>query len=77
MKQLAPKMVNEFAAQGEMDKECIYLIETPGLEQQTKDDAETAAKELGFERVEWIRTGCVITTHGGPGAFGVAGFVKK
>ena len=77
MKQLAPKMVNEFAAQAEMDKECLYLIETPGLEQQTQDDAEAAARELGFERVEWIKTGCVITTHGGPGAFGVAGFVKK
>ena len=77
LKQLAPKMVNEFAAQAEMDRECLYLIKTPGLEQQTQDDAEAAARELGFEKVEWIRTGCVITTHGGPGAFGIAGFVKK
>ena len=77
MKQLAPKMVGEFAAQGNMDKECLYLIKTPGLEQQTQDDAEAAARELGFKRVEWIKTGCVITTHGGPGAFGIAGFVKK
>lgn len=77
MKQIASKMVNEFAAQAEMDRECIYLIKTPGLEQQTQDDAEAAARELGFEKVEWIQTGCVITTHGGPGAFGVAGFVKK
>lgn len=77
MKQLAPKLVNEFAAQAEMDRECIYLIKTPGLEQQTMDDAEAAARELGFEKVEWIQTGCVITTHGGPGAFGAAGFVKK
>ncbi len=76
MKQLALKMVNEFAAQAEMDKECLYLIKTPGLEQQTQDDAEAAARELGFEKIVWIKTGCVITTHGGPGAFGVAGFVK-
>ena len=77
MKQLAPKMVNEFAAQAEMDKGCLYLIKTPGLEQQTQDDAEAAARELGFEKIVWIKTGCVITTHGGPGAFGVAGFAKQ
>ncbi len=77
MAQLAPKMVNEFAVQQEMEKDCLWLIKTPGLAQQTQDDAEEAGRALGFERVEWIKTGCVITTHGGPGAFGVAGFVKK
>lgn len=77
MRQLAPKIVAEFTAQQEMEKECAYLIVTPGLDRQTQDDAEAAAREAGFERVEWIKTGCVITTHGGPGAFGIAGFVKK
>ena len=77
MRQLAPKMVNEFSVQQEMDLKCVYLIKTPGLEQQTQDDAEAAARAMGFEKVVWIKTGCVITTHGGPGAFGVAGFAKR
>ena len=47
-----------------------------GLGRQVVEEAENWARELGFKRVEWIKTGCVITTHGGPGAFGIAGFVK-
>lgn len=77
MAQFAPKLVNEFAAQQEMDMDCLWLIKTPGLAQETQDDAEAAGKEMGFKRIEWIKTGCVITTHGGPGAFGVVGFAKK
>ena len=37
---------------------------------------EEKAKELGFENVRWIQTGCVITTHSGPGSFGIVGFLK-
>lgn len=35
------------------------------------------AKEAGFASVQWIRYNGVITTHGGPGAFGLAGFSQK
>ena len=35
------------------------------------------AKEAGFASVQWIRCNGVITTHGGPGAFGLAGFSQK
>jgi hypothetical protein len=28
---------------------------------------------LGFRTVTWMKTGCVITCHGGPGAFGIVG----
>ena len=39
-------------------------------------DVEQAAKECGFAEVRWIWTNGVITSHGGPGAFGMAGFAK-
>ena len=35
---------------------------------------EEAAKALGFKETRWIQAGGVITTHGGPAAFGLAGF---
>ena len=35
---------------------------------------EEAAKALGFKKTRWIQAGGVITTHGGPAAFGLAGF---
>jgi fatty acid-binding protein DegV len=39
--------------------------------------AEKKAKDLGYQKVSWIKTGCVITTHGGPGAFGIAGYSES
>jgi len=27
--------------------------------------------------VLWVETGCVVSTHSGPGAFGVVGFTQK
>ena len=38
---------------------------------------EEAAKEAGFREVEWVKTGCVITSHGGKGAFGVVGLSEQ
>lgn len=33
----------------------------------------TAAKECGFRETKWIQANGVITTHGDPAAFGLAG----
>ena len=38
--------------------------------------AEEAVKNLGVKSFTWMRTGCVITCHGGPGAFGIVGTAK-
>ena len=35
--------------------------------------AEQTAAGLGYHHVEWMKTGCVITCHGGPGCFGIVG----
>ena len=39
--------------------------------------AEKAAKDCGFNELIWVQANGVITTHGGPSAFGIAGFSKK
>ena len=33
-------------------------------------------KVCGFENIEWVLAHGVITTHGGPAAFGIAGFAR-
>ena len=48
----------------------------PGLAEETKAGAEQAARALGVRQIHWVKTGGVITTHGGPGAFGVVGFTR-
>ena len=41
-----------------------------------KAAAEAAVKELGFRNFTWLKTGCVITCHGGAGAFGFVGMAE-
>ena len=31
------------------------------------------ANEMGFKNVKWIEAGAMISTHAGPGGFGIAG----
>ena len=46
------------------------------LSEEVKKLAEKAAYDCGVKTITWVKTGGVITTHGGPGAFGVVGFHK-
>ena len=77
MTKLAPVLLREFTEKHSLNKDHLYLIHTPYMEEgiRTVLDAEAAA--LGFQKVTWIRTGCVITCHGGPGAFGIVGTTAK
>lgn len=56
-----------------IDGKKLYLIHSIGLDDAIMSQMETYAKEKGFRDITWIQTGCVITSHGGPGAFGIAG----
>ena len=67
------KVIAEFAEKENLRRDKVYLINTPGLSEARMRLAEEAAKKVGFETVEWVKTGCVITSHGGKGAFGVVG----
>lgn len=75
MGKIVPKLVKEYIAEQKLSLDEIYLIWAPGLAEETKKAAEAAAREAGVKKITWVRTGGVITCHGGPGAFGVVGFV--
>lgn len=75
--QLALRMVSEFAEQENLEKEELWLLWSPGIPVGLRTAAEETAKAAGFQTVTWVKTGGVITTHGGPSAFGVAGFAQK
>ena len=70
---VAPMLLREFAAKHNLRREQLYFIETPYVDEGVKAALEQEAKALGYENMTWVRTGCVITCHGGPGAFGVVG----
>jgi DegV family protein with EDD domain len=73
----APVLLREFAAKHALQKEHIYFINTPYMEEAVRTVLEAEAAALGFRKVTWVKTGCVITCHGGPGAFGIVGTAGK
>lgn len=74
MIQIAEKYLNEYLGRYNLDKEQLFLIYSAGLKDQIKTRMENISKEKGFKKITWIQTGCVISTHSGPGAIGIAGF---
>lgn len=74
MSRISEKYVNEYLDRYNMDKEQIYFLYSLGLEECIRNRMEEIAKERGFKKIIWTQTGCVISTHGGPGAIGIAGF---
>ena len=71
------KLLSDFAEKEALRRDKVYLINAPGLSEERMALAEEAAKEAGFREVEWVKTGCVITSHGGKGAFGVGGLSEQ
>lgn len=73
MVKVAQKLVRDEAGAHNFRRERLWFIESPGLPDEVRRAAESEARALGFESTDWVKTGCVITCHGGPGAFGVVG----
>lgn len=71
------KMVSEYPKAQDLDREQLYLIYGEGLPETLRKSAEEAVKAQGYHNVRWLRTGCVISAHSGPGAFGIVGFKKS
>lgn len=76
MKKIIPQLVKDYIEEKNLKTSELWLIRTPGLEDEIIRETEKAALACGVKKVTWVKTGGVITTHGGPGAFGIAGFRK-
>ena len=75
MTKLAPQLLREFTEKHTLNKENIYFIHTPYMEEAIRTVLDAEATALGYRNITWVKTGCVITCHGGPGAFGIVGTV--
>ena len=74
---LAPTLLREFAEKNALDKEQLYFIRTPRMDEDIRTALDAEAAAMGFQKVIWMDTGCVITCHGGAGAFGIVGTSKE
>lgn len=78
MKKVAAQLIKEYAENYKLDrKEKFWIIYTVGLSDEVKEVIRETATACGFEQLEWVQAAGVITTHGGPAAFGIAGFSEE
>lgn len=74
MDKVALELVHDYVEKYKLEKDLLWLIYTIGMDPAILDAVEAEAKKLGFGEVRRVRANAVITTHGGPAAFGIAGF---
>lgn len=77
MKKVVPSLVRDYIEEQRLSLEELYLIWAPGLAEETRKSAEIAACKSGVKKITWVKTGGVITCHGGTGAFGIVGIVRS
>lgn len=76
MVKVAAQLVHDYAETYRLDRNLLWMVYTVGLSDEVRKSAEAAAKDCGFAQIQWVQAGGVITTHGGPAAFGLAGFSR-
>mgnify|MGYP003304855020 CR=1 FL=1 len=77
IKKVVEQMIRDYVEEYNLDRSNLWIVYVTGISDEVKDLAYNTAKSLGFENVQWVPCGGVITTHGGPGAIGIAGFAKE
>ena len=77
MEHVAFAYMQEFIEQNQLDREILYLFYIEGFPMELFEQLMEHARRMGFRKVMKTQVGCVISCHGGPGAFGVAGFAKE
>lgn len=76
MRKVARQLILDHAESPYLNRDILWLIYTVGFPAELRELAEETAKECGFKEIQWIQCNGVITTHGGPAAFGLAGFTE-
>ena len=73
MAKVALELTREFPETNHFSKDILIFVYSKGLSEQIKAQTTAIAREQGFREIYWVQTGGVVTTHSGPGAFGVCG----
>ncbi|MBP1947150.1 DegV family protein [Virgibacillus litoralis] len=73
MSSVAEKLLHDYLNQFDIDREQLYFQYSIGLDESIKLRVEEIAKENGFKNIKWMQAGAMISTHAGPGGFGIAG----
>ncbi len=70
-------LIKDYCEEQEFDCKEIWLACSNGFSEELKNYATKRVMELGFQKINWVDMGGVITTHGGPSTFYIAGFTRE
>ncbi|WP_163971847.1 DegV family protein [Oceanobacillus halotolerans] len=73
MIRVAEKLMRDYLQKYNIDRKQLYLIYSIGLDEEIKQHMEELAIKHGFQQIIWMQAGAMISTHSGPGGFGIAG----
>ena len=76
MARVIAQMTREYPEANALRKDEVYLIYGEGLAQSVRQEVEGILQEKGYAVRGWVRTGCVIAAHSGPGSLGIVGFAE-
>ncbi|WP_028043264.1 DegV family protein [Candidatus Stoquefichus massiliensis] len=71
MKKICLRMIDDLLDTSDYDIEDIILLYSYGLDEDILKESQDIVNDLGFQNIYFIETGGVITSHSGPGGFGV------
>ena len=77
MEKVALELLKEFPGANHFSREILVFVYSEGLSDAIRSQAEAQARAMGFREILWIPTGGVVTTHCGPGAFGICGVSEE
>lgn len=77
MDKVALELLKEFPEKNHFSKDILAFVYSEGLKDSIRQEATATAKAMGFREILWIPTGGVVTTHCGPGGFGVCGISEE
>lgn len=76
MARVVRRLAQEYPETKRLEKDELFLIYGEGMDEGLMREVEAIVSEAGFARFSWVKTGCVIAAHSGPGSFGIVGFAK-
>jgi DegV family protein with EDD domain len=70
------RMIKDFFNAYDIDLETVLIVGAPSVDDNYKEVIYNLLRENGVQEARWMRAGAVISSHGGPGAIGIAGIEK-
>lgn len=71
MEKVVMAFIDDMLTREPLDMDRAVLIYNRGLSEELRRTIEERMRIAGFRSYEWVKTGCVIASHCGPGSFGL------